>query len=76
MGFNPNFNETPLVLNPINYLPIRFWGGRYAQTLHAVSYLHWSRLLHRDIKPENLFLATDLRALQVGDLGPKVANMV
>jgi len=22
MGFNPNFNETPLVLNPINYYSI------------------------------------------------------
>ncbi|CAK0895663.1 unnamed protein product [Prorocentrum cordatum] len=41
----------------------------YAQTLHAVSYLHWCGVVHRDVKAENLLLQSSGHTLCLGDLG-------
>merc|ERR1711957_932520 len=41
----------------------------YAQAIHGLTYLHSCGIIHRDLKPENLVLATEGRALRIGDLG-------
>merc|ERR550525_1223553 len=49
--------------------PMEVMGAWYAQTLHALCFLHSRGCIHRDMKPENLLLTADGINLCVCDFG-------